>query len=349
MDAAISGNPPSFAGLPHGTQVALSPGMTAVRVHLLAWSLAAFLMACGSGTTHGGADGTGTAGNAGSGAQSNGGDIGAGGARAAAGNGGDHAAGNGGNHSAGTGGRASAGSAGSSIQGCHSASDCPSNTPSNPIPGIVMCLAPGQPTPSSTCGAPQWCGQCNCPAQPMGNGMRCQTNADCPAPNATSPTASVCNAGTCTACTENSDCPSALPNCGTVTAEFSNAFRMCTACATDSDCPSERPYCEGNYGITACVACRTTADCASGVCNGGVCAPQCTANTQCGEAMECTAEQRCRPLSCLSDADCPTNRACTNGHCSRRACTSDAMCEGACVNGGCYDSLGRCFVYLQAP
>ncbi|HET7544229.1 MAG TPA: hypothetical protein VFK05_30370 [Polyangiaceae bacterium] len=318
--------------------------MTTARIHLLAWSLAAFLLACGSGTTGE------NAGRAGSGSQSNSSDAGAGGAHtgAGAGAGGAQAAGASGSHSAGNGGSANSGG-GAGIPGCHTPSDCPSSTPTNPVSGVVMCLSPGQATPSPGCGAPQWCGQCNCPPQPTGDGMPCQTNADCPAPNATAQTASLCNAGACTACTQNSDCPSTLPKCGSVMAQFSTSFQLCTACAADSDCPSERPYCQGSYGVTACVACRTTTDCASGVCASGVCVSQCTANAQCGEAMECSSAQRCQPLSCQSDADCPTNRACTNGYCSRRACTSDAVCQGACVNGGCYDSLGRCFVYTQAP
>ena len=325
--------------------------MTALRIDGLAWTLATLLLACSSGTTHGDADRPGIAGNAGAGAQSNE-DAGASGAHAGAGHAGNHSAGSGGNAStAGSGGNATGGSGAAGFPGCHTSVDCP-KVMTVPTPGISLCLAPGQAEPARSCGAPQWCGECNCssqPSVPSGDGMSCQTNADCPQPNGTanSLTARVCDSGRCTACAQNSDCPSTSPVCETAALRTGLSYRVCTVCEADTDCPSDRPHCYGNNGVAACGECRTTADCARGVCNSGACTPQCTTNASCGEAMECTAEQRCQALSCQSDADCPINRACTNGHCSRRGCTTDAMCQGACVNGGCYESLGRCYVQLQ--
>lgn len=318
------------------------------RNSLIAWGAAALLLACGSAATSGG-NGS-SAGSAGSGAQSSGGSPSADAGHAGVGLGGAHAIGGSGGSSAGNA-NAAAGNGAGGFQGCHQASEC-TNTRPPPLPfAIVMCLNPGESAPGPGCGAPQWCGQCNCPPQPtppLGNGMACQSNADCPQPNATAPTASVCNSGTCTACTQNSDCPSSTPTCGTVTAQFIDSFRACSVCTADTDCPSARPHCQGSYGVSACVECRTTADCASGVCSNGSCTPQCTASQACGAGMQCNAQQRCEALSCQSDADCLANQACTMGHCGRRACTTDPMCQGACVNGGCYDSLGTCYVYLQA-
>ena len=304
----------------------------------MAWSVAALLCACGSGRSQEGANGGGAAGNAG-------GEIQAGGFQQTAGTSGSPNAGAGGNHNAGSSGTATTGG-GASSQGCHSVSECPTGAF-----GIAMCLVPGQAPPAASCGAPQWCGQCSCPPQPAmpaGTGMACETNQDCPLPTANTVSASICSNGTCSACAQDSDCSSSLPACGSVQPRFAPSFRLCSACVVDSDCPSERPHCQGSYGVSACVACLTTADCSTGVCNLGSCIPQCSPTQACGEAMECSTEQRCQALSCQSDVDCPVNYACTNGHCGRRACTADAACVGNCVNGACYQALGTCYLFMQA-
>lgn len=310
--------------------------------------MAAVLVGCSSGDTlpkeggSGAGGGENTAGSTNAAGQSSGG----------SGNGG-HTAGSGGSPVVGSGGSQTAGAGGKGAEGCHNVAECPSRvTP--PFGGVPMCLVPGQAPPSGGCGAPQWCGQCSCPAQPqvpMGTGMACQTSQDCPEPGAGTSAARVCNGATCTACVQDSDCPNSTV-CGQVTTLFGAGptnFRICTACNLDSDCPSARPFCQANYGASACVACRTTSDCQSGICSSGTCTPVCSAAAPCGPALQCNAQQRCEALSCQRDVDCPKNIACSGGHCARRACTSDATCEGNCVNGFCYDSLGTCYELLQAP
>ena len=315
----------------------------------IAWgcAMAALLWACSSANTQHEASDAGKAGSADGGSQAAG--SGSGGSSS----GGSSSGGSGGSSTAGRAGSA-AGGAGSTA-GCHDASECPSKvTP--PFGGISMCLVPGQVPPSGGCGAPQWCGQCSCPPQPQapsGTGTPCQTSDDCPKPSAGSATASVCNAaaGACTACAQDSDCPSSAPVCGQVNELFvpgAMSFRVCNVCAMDSDCPSERPHCQASYGIAACVACLTTADCQSGTCSNGTCTPVCSPTQSCGVARQCNAQQRCEALSCQSDADCPTNFNCSGGHCAQRSCTSDAVCDGNCVNGFCYESLGTCYELLQA-
>lgn len=251
------------------------------------------------------------------------------------------------------GGAQSGGSGGATKAGCHDASECPPTT-QPPFGGTTMCLLPGQAPPAGGCGAPMWCGQCSCPPQPpvpLGNGQACQTGADCPKPMDGFATATVCAAGQCGVCAENSDCPEAAPVCGAVQSGFMGGptFRLCTACALDAQCPNERPHCQLNYGLSKCVACVTTAECATGVCFEGSCTPSCGADKPCGGALECSPELRCGPLSCSNDSVCPVNMACNAGHCARKACTSDTMCQGACVSGFCYDSLGTCYTQLAVP
>lgn len=318
-----------------------------LRLKSIACAMAALLWACSSSNTQQTAGNDGSSGNGQGGSQVGG-----------SGSGGSQSAGNAGSSTAGSAGSSMAGNAGSlsaggtNGQGCHDAAECP-NVTKPPFGGFMLCLLPGQAPPSGGCGAPQWCGQCDCPPQPMapsGTGTPCETSQDCPAPAGVGATASVCDAGACTACAQDSDCPSALPVCGQVSVQYQGAtsFRACKACAQDSDCPAERPYCQGSYGVSSCVACRTTADCQSGVCSNGACTPACGPSQPCGSALQCSAELRCEALSCQSDAACPANFACTGGHCARRACTSDAVCEGNCLSGACYDSLGTCYLQLQA-
>ena len=113
---------------------------------------------------------------------------------------------------------------------------------------------------------------------------------------------------------------------------FRGWHKLCTACAVDAQCPNERPHCQLNYGLAKCVACITTAECVTGVCAEGSCTPGCGADKPCGATLECGPELRCGPLSCSDDSVCPVNMACNAGHCARKACSSDAMCQGACVS-----------------
>jgi hypothetical protein len=312
-----------------------------------AWLIAAAcaapaLAACGSGDTSsaaGGGDATG--------GSAVGGSHAGGTASGGSSSGGSHP---GGAQSGGSGG---ATSGGATSGGCHDASECPVPT-QPPFGGTTMCLLPGQTPPAGGCGFPMWCGQCSCPPQPptpLGNGQACQTSADCPKLMAGIATATVCAAGQCTECAENSDCSETAPVCGAVQGGFIGnlGFRMCTACALDAQCPNERPHCQLNYGLSKCVACVTSAECATGVCVEGSCTPGCGDDKPCGAALECSPELRCVPLSCGDDSGCPVNMACNAGHCTRKACSSDGTCQGACVNGFCYDSLGTCYTQLAVP
>ncbi|MEO8901272.1 MAG: hypothetical protein ABI488_06185 [Polyangiaceae bacterium] len=332
--------------------------MVTTRAAVLAGIAALLLLACGAATPQETPDnGVTSPGSVGASSHSGGGGGGGGAGSQSAGSGGKQAADNSGTPSAGSAGRqASGGSGAASSNGCHDVSECPSTMPGF---GTSMCLTPGQSPPSPGCGVQTWCGKCSCPPQPQaptGTGMACQTNQDCPQPTAAAPVvASVCSDGNCTACAQNSDCPTSAPVCESSQTAFNPAnpvqpmsYRACTVCAADTDCPNDRPHCQGSDAGTACVACRTTSDCADGVCSGGACVPGCGPAQACGQAMECTPQHRCEALSCQVDADCLKNQACTAGHCARRTCASDAACDGNCVNGSCFEALGTCFVFVPA-
>lgn len=250
------------------------------------------------------------------------------------------------------GGSSSAGSGGavSSGNGCHSGSDCQPSNPSGPIPSVTQCLSPGQAPPPASCGAPGWCGRCNCGAQPQapfGNGMPCQTSSDCPAAKADLSTASVCDLGSCTQCAAAADCPASAPACGSVMAGFGQQFRVCVECGTDADCPSSKPHCGGSK----CFVCAADKDCATGICSSGACVPGCTAQTPCPNPLTaCGASQRCEPITCQNDGACPANASCQQGYCARRACAKDSECDsGGCVNGACYETLGSCYTQTFPP
>jgi hypothetical protein len=247
-------------------------------------------------------------------------------------------------HSAGAGGGSS---------GCHTAADCPMTAPPAPS-GVTQCLSPDQVAPPTVCGAAQWCGQCSCPPMPpvpMGNGISCETNQDCPAPLAGASTASICAMKQCVQCGTSTDCPTDAPQCSSVQGGFAPSFRLCVACLTDPDCPTAKPHCSLAGGYGTCVACTFSNDCAEGVCADGAYVPGCGADKPCSNPLtECTAKQRCEALSCAASTSCPPNTACMTGHCQRRGCTTDAACDqGACVNSICYETKGTCFTQMFAP
>jgi hypothetical protein len=138
-----------------------------------------------------------------------------------------------------------------------------------------------------------------------------------------------------------------------------------TGCRADTDCPAMK-YCASNQpgGITYCstkvneIRCNVDNDCAEAgpeslicenyICPSGMgrsCFAGCT-DAQCGPTdqtgLVCAANHRCQAKSCQQPTDCPTNFDCNAGFCQRRACTSDAMCQGYCVNKKCANALGTC-------
>jgi hypothetical protein len=256
------------------------------------------------------------------------------------------------------GGSSSGGAGGSAlVGGCHRSADCPTvSAPGNF--GPTQCLSPDQPTPPTACGAPGWCGQCNCPPQPIppqGNGLSCQSSSDCPAASAGVETASLCDQNVCTECARDADCPPTTPSCTTVQGSFTStfSFRACAQCQSDAQCSGATPHCQATAGRGHCVACLSNQECAQGVCVQGSCVAACSGDQSCASPLlECAANQRCQARACTSAADClAPNAACQNGQCERRACQGDSECDpgGGCVNGACYETLGRCFTQMQAP
>lgn len=268
--------------------------------------------------------------------------------------------GSGGNHSGGLGGAnvggssSAGGSSAGTPGGCHTAADCQQMSPSGIVPSLSQCLSPGQAPPPAGCGAPGWCGQCNCgpePQAPLGYGTPCQTKAECPAANPDVSTASVCELGQCTQCATSADCPASTPVCGSVQAGLSRQFRLCLECLADKDCPSAKPHCAGSGAVTRCVVCASDADCATGVCSAGACVPGCSAQAPCPNPLTtCGAVQRCEPLKCEGGSACPSNAACLQGVCVRRSCTKDSECDsGGCVNSLCHETLGSCHTQIFPP
>lgn len=131
-------------------------------------------------------------------------------------------------------------------------------------------------------------------------------------------------------------------------------------CRKDADCTGPSEYCAvegpsycGGAGclLTACVndgdcqamglfVCEQIGDC----CSGTFCIQGCDADDPCPTGQSCTADNHCVAQPCASEA-CPANFDCGSGAdptCARRACSSDADCDGYCVLGACYDKLGFC-------
>ncbi|HYP87022.1 MAG TPA: hypothetical protein VEQ59_02700 [Polyangiaceae bacterium] len=305
----------------------------------------------GGGSTVGDKNSSGAGGSNASGANSGGSDH-VGGSNSGGGAGGSSSL------SGGTGGTAAGGA--TALGGCHQAADCPAASMPDPfVTAPARCLSPEDPTPQPSCGAPGWCGQCNCPPQPtapQGNGMVCQTNAECPAPAVGMKRASLCNAGACSECSVDTDCPAATPVCSTVQSLFGSAsfnFRACVPCGSDAQCSGSTPRCGGSAGVRSCVACLSNQDCARGVCTQGSCVAGCTSDEPCADRFTtCSANERCEARACVGDDDCPPpNAACTGGYCARRTCQDDAQCDagGSCVNAACYEAPGRCFYEMRVP
>lgn len=137
-----------------------------------------------------------------------------------------------------------------------------------------------------------------------------------------------------------------------------------SACRSDADCNGPGSfYCAppgASVGCGICPSpgifpsCSSDADCnpdggteiceapCGGVCPNKTCAPGCVNDTPCAEGTHCGATHRCEALSCSSSAGCPLNFDCSDSHCQRRACQSDATCQGYCVTGYCYGQMGEC-------
>ena len=110
-------------------------------------------------------------------------------------------------------------------------------------------------------------------------------------------------------CTADSDCRGGyVCNAG-----------LCSACRTDDQCP------RGSCFAGACVdepTCGSDADCATGVCSAGVCTA-CATTLDCAGGLWCDAGACVPPPSCTTNFDCGTGYACTAGSCTPAACDGD--------------------------
>jgi hypothetical protein len=131
-------------------------------------------------------------------------------------------------------------------------------------------------------------------------------------------------------CRENEDCAGNGEYCAVEGPSYcGGAGCLLTACVSDGDCQA--------MGLFVCEA---IGDC----CNGTYCIQGCDGDDPCPVGQACTADSHCVPQPCI-DEGCPANFDCGGGAdptCARRACSSDAECQGYCVLGACYDKLGFC-------
>jgi hypothetical protein len=133
------------------------------------------------------------------------------------------------------------------------------------------------------------------------------------------------------------------------------------SCRTQADCDDigqcDSPGAVQCGGATGCVlngmecaddpACGGTPQspmiCVPDPCCGlSLCQPGCLTDMDCGPAQRCGADARCAAASCDAMAVCPAGYTCVDKTCAPTPCTSDAMCEGYCVNGACSAVLGSC-------
>jgi hypothetical protein len=212
--------------------------------------------------------------------------------------------------------------------------------------------------PSAGCGAPDWCGECSCPPQPevpFGLGNTCDAETPCPVFDSENRAASHCGEDSrCEECITDEHCPADRPTCGLIAGA---ELHQCFECQANGDCPAERPRCDApiqdaiTYGN--CHGCLSNADCSVGICLNEVCVPQCQSGLGCSGAalLTCSAEQRCEPPACATDADCGTMGTCSGQSCVRKTCAAAADCgdAGFCVQGQCYDAPGQCIELLPVP
>ncbi len=316
----------------------------------------------GTGNGTGGASNeSGGAGNGTGGAQESGGSTSSGGyGTGGTTSGGGTDSGTGGAGGANSGGSSSGGSSsGGSSSGGQNGEDLDANQCTDEVPCNVgsTCYDPGTEA-AVNCGAPDWCGECDCPEMPFlptGAGTGCSSDEECPSASDTERTASSCENSQCAECAVHQDCPNDFPFCGIE--EFSGA-QICFQCQTNEDCPSEQPVCNvlhGNWGTNtagSCVECVVDLDCASGVCSrSNTCVPQCANDADCGPNEACGDDERCVPQTCESPEDCSSASRCQDEGddgiaplCVPKSCADGSSCgEGNyCVSGACYDRPGTC-------
>jgi len=102
-----------------------------------------------------------------------------------------------------------------------------------------------------------------------------------------------------------------------------------STCQVDAECTAM-----GSAFICAVARCTCNTD--------KSCIAGCLDDSGCGEGLTCGLEHRCVPSACSDASGCPIDFDCTSNGCIRRRCTSDDVCQGACVKGQCYPTLGFC-------
>jgi hypothetical protein len=244
---------------------------------------------------------------------------------------------------------------------------CVGKGTASPCPACSSCgqLTEAECKLNSACRA-DYCSVCGCGTPAF---ARC---VDANAPPSVCPLK--CPAGICCAGRDESSCKadaSCTPNycvgCNGV-----QSFAGCTGpgdpaatcnnncgCRGQADC-SNGGQCVAPGGSTcgeACqVSCSSDSACTTGyvcdaapcACSGGkACIPSCLTGG-CATGESCGSDGHCTPTTCSSSTSCPAFFDCVVLHggalvCERRACTTDATCDGGyCVDGGCYATLGSC-------
>lgn len=173
--------------------------------------------------------------------------------------------------------------------------------------------------------------------------LNCSCVDDTPTPLAT-PT------GGPSLCRENADCqpsfqlclePGGFAGCGICYSDdaIDQNFRRC---GTDEDC---RDLAESNICEPLGHVSRTCGPCSGGPVT--VCLSGCSDDDECNSGQVCVAH-RCTGRTCSDAQTCPPQHTCVESPeeamtCTRQICTNDADCgDDSCVQGFCYDDLGRC-------
>jgi hypothetical protein len=142
-------------------------------------------------------------------------------------------------------------------------------------------------------------------------------------------------------------------------------------CRDTSDCGSIGAQCIEPGGFVDCGICdNRDSECkVDDACTGGAlcrrqpkfsclpcdgepiysCRAACASDDECRDGEVCASDGHCSVVHCLTSAECSIHFDCNvpdgtrTAICERRGCVGDIDCiDGFCVNGKCYDQLGRC-------
>ena len=143
------------------------------------------------------------------------------------------------------------------------------------------------------------------------------------------------------------DCPALAccrgdADCTNIECRTPDDPRICGICqVVDSECTSDAQCQTSEAGVGAPLICQPIICACDSSANR--CVPGCSRDEECGAAEACDLLRgRCGPQACSAAAPCPADFDCTAGSCARRACTTDATCDGFCVESRCRDALGVC-------